>query len=81
MLKMTQAAGPQWFCISCNLPILRVEEGVALWAPTSGPDESTLLLIVHKECRESALVQTLLPKRCQRGLAAILDLAAEALGR
>jgi hypothetical protein len=81
MLKISQTSGPQWFCLACDKPILTPEEGLALWAPTSGPEETALMLIVHRECRKSALVQTLLPRRCKRPLAAVLDLAAEALGR
>jgi hypothetical protein len=81
MLKISQTAGPQWYCLACETPIITVEEGLALWRPTTGPDDSSLLLIVHEGCRESAVVQTLLPKRCKRPLAEVLDLAAEALGR
>jgi hypothetical protein len=81
MLKISQAAGPQWYCGACHTPIVMVEEAWAVWRPTTGPDDTSDMLMVHEHCRESALVQMLFPKRCKRPLAEVLDLAAEALGR
>jgi hypothetical protein len=81
MLKISRD-GPQWYCDACQTPIIVVEEAWAVWRPTTGPDDTSDMLIVHEGCHASEFVKTLLPhQRCKRRLAAVLDLAAEALGR
>jgi hypothetical protein len=81
LLRVSQAAGCQWYCAICQTPIVALTEALSLHRPLNGPMDHADLLIVHQGCRASSLTKMLLPHAVKRPLAEILAQADEAVNR
>ncbi len=81
MLRISQAAGAQYWCGICQTPLINMAEAWALHRPLNGPQDHADVLIVHAGCRDSPLTKMLLPKSVKRPLLSILDMADEAINR